>query len=84
MAGNAAIGAPFDNGPSATDHPGAVFLYDGVPPDDGVSAAYAYGSLIHVFADPNPAAGDEFGAAIATVGTDLLVGAPGSSLTGTR
>ncbi len=82
VAGNAAIGAPFDNGPSATDHPGAVFLYDGVPTDDGVSTTYAYKSLIHVFADPNPAAGDEFGAAIATVGTDLLIGAPGSSLTG--
>jgi Ca2+-binding RTX toxin-like protein len=82
VAGNAAIGAPLDNGPTATDHPGAVFLYDGVPTDDGVSTTYAYKSLIHVFADPNPAAGDLFGAAIATVGTDLLIGAPGSSLTG--
>ena len=38
--------------------------------------------LLHVFADPNPAAGDLFGASIAAVGNDLLVGAPGSSLTG--
>ena len=75
VAGNAAIGAPFDNGPSATDRPGAVFLYDGVPTDDGVSTTYAYSTIIHIFADPNPAAGDRFGAAIATVGTDLLVGA---------
>ena len=82
VAGNVAIGAPFDNGPSSPHHPGAVFLYDGVPTDDGISTNYAYGALIHVFADPNPAAGDEFGASIATVGNDLLVGAPGSSLTG--
>ncbi len=82
VAGNAAIGAPFDDGPSSSLHPGAVFLYDGVPTDDGRTTLYAYGALIHVFADPNPAAGDEFGAAIATVGNDLLIGAPGSSLTG--
>ena len=82
MEGNAAIGAPFDNGPSSTDHPGAVFLYDGDSSDDGVYTQYTYGQLIHVFADPNPEAGDEFGAAIATVGDDLLIGAPGSSLTG--
>ncbi len=82
VAGNAAVGAPFDNGPNSTVHPGAVFLYDGVPPEDATAAIPVYGSLIHVFADPNPAVGDEFGAAIATVGTDLLVGAPGSSLTG--
>ena len=82
VAGNAAIGAPFDNGPTATNHPGAVFLYDGVPPEDATGAIPVYGSLIHVFADPNPETGDDFGAAIATVGTDLLIGAPGSSLTG--
>ncbi len=82
VAGNAAIGAPFDNGPSSTDQPGAVFLYDGDSSDDGVYTQYTYGQLIHVFADPNPEAGDEFGASIATVGDDLLIGAPGSSLTG--
>ena len=38
--------------------------------------------MIHVFADPNPEPGDEFGAALAVVGNDLLVGAPGSSLSG--
>ncbi len=80
--GNAAIGAPFDNGPTSTDHPGAVFLCDGDSSDDGVYTQYKYGQLIYTFADPNPEPGDEFGAAIATVGGDLLIGAPGSSLTG--
>ncbi len=79
---NVAIAAPFDNGPSATNHPGAVFLYDGVPTDDGISSTYTYGALIHVFADPNAAPGDEFGASIAAVGNDLLIGAPGSSIAG--
>ncbi|MHB1557348.1 MAG: beta strand repeat-containing protein, partial [Isosphaeraceae bacterium] len=82
VAGNAAIGAPYDNGPNSTVHPGAVFLYDGVPTDNGVTTLYSYSKLIHVFADPNPAAGDEFGVAIATVGNDLLIGAPGSSILG--
>jgi len=72
--GNAAIGARFAN---------VVYLYDGNPTDvGGVSSTYVYGQFIHVFADPNPAPGDEFGASIAAVGNDLLVGAPGSSLTG--
>ena len=48
----------------------------------GSARTYTYGQLIHIFADPNPEAGDEFGAAIAMVGNDLLIGAPGSSLTG--
>ncbi len=59
-----------------------VYLYDGVPTDDGVPSTYAYGALIHVFADPNPEPGDEFGASLAVVGNDLVVGAPGSSLSG--
>jgi Ca2+-binding RTX toxin-like protein len=80
--GNVAIAARFDNGPSAANHPGAVYLYDGVPGDDGISSTYVYGALIHVFADPNAAPGDLFGASIAAVGNDLLVGAPGSSLSG--
>ena len=33
---------------------------------------------MYVFTDPNATPGDEFGAAIAEVGTDLIVGAPGS------
>ncbi len=46
------------------------------------SASTLTATLIHVFADPNPAPGDQFGASLAAVGNDLLVGAPGSSLTG--
>ena len=74
--GNVAIGAPLENGT------GAVYLYDGVSTDDGVSSTYVYGALIHTFADPNPAAGDEFGASLAVVGNELVVGAPGSSISG--
>ena len=74
--GNVAIGAPSDNGT------GAVYLYDGVTPANQSIATYTYGSLIHVFADPNPEPGDEFGASLAVVGNELVVGAPGSSLSG--
>jgi PKD domain/FG-GAP repeat len=75
--GNVAIGAPFQNGT------GAVYLYDGVPTDNGVSSTYDYGALIHTFTDPNPEPGDEFGASLAVVGNELLIGAPGSSISGT-
>ncbi len=74
--GNVAVGAPAANGS------GAVYLYDGVPTDDGVSSTYVYGARIHVFTDPNPETGDEFGASLAVVGNELVVGAPGSSITG--
>ena len=74
--GNVAIGAPSANST------GAVYLYDGIPTDDGVSSTYGYGALIHTFADPNPAPGDEFGASLAVVGNELVVGAPGSSVAG--
>ncbi len=86
--GNVAIGAPFDNTPATNTSPevndtGAVYLYDGVPTDTQITANYNYGSLITVFQDPNPQAGDEFGASVAVVGYDLVVGAPGSSISGT-
>ena len=74
--GNVAVGAPGQNGT------GVVYLYDGVPTDDGVSSTYVYGMLIRTFADPNPELGDEFGASLAVVGNELVVGAPGSSLSG--
>ena len=66
--GNVAIGAPAANGT------GAVYFYDGVTPANESIATYAYGSLIHVFADPNPEPGDEFGASLAVVGNELVVG----------
>ena len=62
---------------------GAVDLYDGVPTDDGVSSTYVYGALIHVFADPDPTSGDHFGASLAVVGNELVVGA-GQLATGYR
>ena len=74
--GNVAIGAPFHNGT------GAVYLYDGVTTANQSVSTFAYGSLIHVFTDPNPELGDEFGASLAVVGNELVVGAPGSSLSG--
>ncbi len=74
--GNVAIGAPLENGT------GAVYLYDGVSTDDGVSSTYIYGALIHTFTDPNTEPGDEFGASLAVVGNELVIGAPGSSLSG--
>ena len=80
--GNVAVAARTGDGIAETSHAGVVYLYDGVPTDDGVSTSTAYGTLIHAFADPNAAPGDEFGASIAAVGNDLLIGAPGSSLSG--
>ena len=74
--GNVAIGAPL------ASNAGAVYLYDGVPTDDGVSSTYVYGVLIHTFADPHATPGDQFGSALAVVGNELIVGAPGSSLSG--
>ena len=50
--GNVAIGAPSQNGT------GAVYLYDGVTTANQTISTYAYGELIHVFADPNPSPGD--------------------------
>ena len=74
--GNVAIGAPNQNGT------GVVYLDDGVPTDDGISSTYVYGALIRTFADPDPELGDEFGASLAVVGNELVIGAPGSSLAG--
>ncbi len=74
--GNVAIGAPLANGT------GAVYFFDGITPASESISTYSYGGLVHVFADPNPEAGDEFGASLAVVGNELVVGAPGSSLSG--
>ena len=75
-----AVGAPLG------DHgAGAVELYDGVPPADAELTTYTFGQLIlppgaslDSFQDPAQAGGDEFGAAIASIGNDLVVGAPGA------
>ncbi len=82
VTGNVAVGAP------EYDSTGAVYFYDGVETDTGVVYAgvtepeggsqYAYGALITTFNDPNPVRGDEFGASLAVVGSDLIVGAPGA------
>ena len=74
--GDVAVGAPFANGT------GEVYLYDGVTTANESISTYAYGQLITVFHDPNPEPGDEFGASLAVVGNELVVGAPGSSLSG--
>ncbi len=74
--GNVAIGAPLANGT------GAVYLYDGVTTANESIATYAYGALIHVFADPNPHPGDEFGASLAVVGNELVVGRPAARFPG--
>ncbi len=75
--GNIAIGAPYQNGT------GQVYLYDGVTAANAASSTYKYGQLIpQLFTDPNPEPGDEFGASLAVVGNELVVGAPGSSLSG--
>jgi len=57
------VGAPFDS--EQVPNGGAVFLFDG-----------ATGELKRTFRKPNPAAGDLFGAAVAAVGPDVLIGAP--------
>ena len=74
--GNVAIGAPLQGGT------GGVFFFDGIPTANQSISAYSYGGLVHVFADPNPEAGDEFGR-IAGGGRQRAGGrAPGSSLSG--
>ena len=76
--GNVAIGAPLANGS------GAVYFFDGITPASESISTYSYGQLVHVFADPNPEPGDEFGASLAVVGNELVVGTPGSSVSRPR
>src|SRR5262249_759896 len=88
-----AVGARFDLGGGAVAA-GAVYLYDTNPDGPaGLQSIHLYGDLLHAtgvppgsllptFTDPHPAAGDLFGASVAAVGNNLLIGAPGSSLTG--
>ena len=80
--GDVAVAARFEAVGPTHIPAGAVYLYDGVTDDDGIAVPRTYRQLIHTFTDPNPAAGDFFGASIASVGNVLLVGAPGASPTG--
>ncbi len=58
---------------------GLVYLYDANPDDvGGLVSVHTYGDLLRVFADPNPTSGDLFGASVAALGNNLLVGAPGT------
>src|SRR5438093_1573720 len=61
--GNLLVGAPFDD--TAASDAGAAYLLDP-----------ATGALVTTLLEPAPAASDQFGAAVAAVGSDLLVGAP--------
>lgn len=72
--GNVAVGAPNGDGGA-----GAVELCDGVPNDDAELTTYNYGQLILSFQEAVGIPGDEFGAAVATDGNDLLVGAAGAN-----
>ena len=61
---NVLIGAPFDD--TGATNAGAAYLFDG-----------STGSLLQSFFSPNAtAANDEFGTAVAAVGTNVLIGAP--------
>ena len=66
--------------PAFNNRHGPVYLYDGVTTGNQTVSNFVYGSLLHVFADPNPEPGDEFGASLAVVGNELVVGVPASSL----
>jgi len=62
------VGAPFDD--SAAFDAGAVYLFDENPQQPGV------GRLRCSFRKPEPMRGDLFGAALAAVGTTVIIGAP--------
>jgi CHAT domain-containing protein len=61
---NVVIGALRDDPNGITDA-GSAYLFDGTT-----------GALLFTFNKPNPAVGDEFGSAVAGVGTNALIGAP--------
>src|SRR6058998_2576361 len=61
--GNLLVGARFDD--TAASDAGTAYLLDA-----------ASGALLTTLLEPAPAASDQFGAAVAAVGSDLLVGAP--------
>lgn len=57
------VGAPHDNG--QVERGGAAFLFDG-----------ATGTRLNVFRGPQAAVGDLFGASVAPIGGDVIIGAP--------
>ena len=75
--GNVAIGAPLQNGT------GAVYLYDGVTTaNQTISNLRLWPAASTSSPTPIPSPAIEFGASLAVVGNELVVGAPGSSLSG--
>jgi len=65
LGGNILVGAHWDN-PGGVTHAGSAYLFDG-----------ATGALLLTIPNPTPAAGDYFGARVAAVGGNILVGAIG-------
>jgi hypothetical protein len=63
VGGRIVVGAHFDD--TGAPDAGAAFVFDG-----------ASGLLLHTLAAPAPAAGDQLGFAVATLGGDVLVAAP--------
>jgi len=61
---NVLIGSHYDDLAGPADS-GAAYLYDG-----------STGELLHTLLSPEPAEGDKFGRAVASVGNNVLVGAP--------
>jgi len=66
LGSNVLVGAPFDD--TGTTNAGAVYLFDG-----------STGALLRTFQQPTPGAGDNFGYSVATLGNNVLVGAPFNS-----
>ncbi|MFO0908086.1 MAG: LamG-like jellyroll fold domain-containing protein [Isosphaeraceae bacterium] len=61
-------------------YPGAVYLFDAQPPAAGVKpGASTFGHVLKTWSDPNPTPGDGFGNAVTTVGTNIVVSAPGAN-----
>jgi len=60
---NVLVGAPYDS--TGASHTGAAYLFNS-----------ASGALLRTFLNPTPAASDYFGASVAAVGNNVLVGAP--------
>ena len=82
VAGNAAIGAPMRSAPARPMKPARSTCTTATRATTAFTRNIPTASSSTSSPIRTPRPGDEFGAAIATVGTDLLIGAPGSSLTG--